>query len=119
MFENRPRGRDLAKKTSYIYIILAVLAFIIMIAFNSSTGAMALAERGASILTLVIGLAFYLIFAAAIYLISTKYDNDDMAWKLYIVIAVLNFVVIGFSILILVLSILLVVSAKDIRNELI
>lgn len=118
MFENRPRGRELAKKTSYIYIILAVLAFIIMIAFNSSIGTMALAERGASLLTLAIGTAFYLIFAAAIYLISTRYENDDMTWKLYVVIAVWNFIVIGFSIPILVLSILLVVSANDIRNEL-
>ncbi len=109
----------MAKRTSYIYIILAVLAFIIMFAFNSSTGAMVLAERGASILTLVIGAAFYLIFAAVIYFISTRYDNDETAWKLYVVIAVLNFIVIGFSILILILSILLVVSANDIRNELI
>lgn len=119
MFENRPRGRDLAKRTSYIYIILAVLAFIIMIAFNSSMGAMVLAERGANILTVLIGAIFYLIFAVAIYIISTRYDNDEMTWKLYVVIAVLNFIVIGFSILILILSILLVVSANDIRNELI
>ena len=119
MLENRPRGRALAKRTSYIYIILAVLAFIIMFAFNSSTSAMVLAERGASILTLVIGAIFYLIFAAAIYLISTRYDNDEMTWKLYVVIAVLNFIVIGFSFLILLLSVLLVVSANDIRNELI
>ena len=118
MFENRSRGRALAKRTSYVYIIIAILLSIVGIMLNSEMGALALAQRGANLDTFFLGIALYIIFAAVIYLLSTKYENDEILWKLYIVIAVLNFIVIGFSIILIVLSLLLIVAGDDIRKEL-
>ena len=118
MFENRSRGRALAKRTSYVYIIFAVLLSIVALMLNSDMGALALAERGANLVTLFLGVILYFIFAAVIYLLSVKYENDETLWKLYIVIAVLNFIVIGFSIILVILSLLLIVAGDDIRKEL-
>lgn len=118
MFEERRRGRELAKVTSYAYVVAGVLLLVVAFALNSDMGAAALAQRGASISDLVFGVIFYFIFAAVIYFLSTKYENDEILWKAYIVIAVLNFIVIGFSILLLVFSLMLVISGNDIREEL-
>ena len=118
MFEERRRGRTLAKITSYAYVIAGILLLVVALALNSDTGAALLAQRGASISDLVFGVIFYFIFAAVIYFLSTRYDNDDVVWKAYIVIAVLNFIVIGFSLLLLAFSVLLVVAANDVREEL-
>ena len=119
MFENRPRGRNLAKIVSYGYVIIGILLAIVTVALNSDTGALALAERGASLDILVLGVLLYFIFAAAIYLLSVKYENDSVLWKLYIVIAVLNFIIIGFSPILVLFSFLLIVAGDDIRKELI
>ena len=118
MFENRSRGRALAKRTSYVYIIFAILLAAVALMLNSEMGALALAQRGADLTTLFFGIILYVIFAAVIYLLSTKYENDEILWKLYIVIAVLNFIVIGFSIILILLSLLLIVAGDDIRKEL-
>lgn len=118
MFENRSRGRALAKRTSYVYIIFAILLTAVALMLNSEMGALALAQRGADLTTLFFGIILYVIFAVVIYLLSTKYENDEILWKLYIVIAVLNFIVIGFSIILIVLSLLLIVAGDDIRKEL-
>ena len=119
MIENRPRGRNLAKITSYGYVAIGILLSIVTIALNSDTGIFALAQRGASIDMLVFGVLLYFIFAIAIYLLSVKYDNDNILWKLYIVIAILNFLVIGISIILILFSLLLIVAGNDIRKELI
>lgn len=119
MFENRRRGRDLAKITSYAYVIMGVLLILVTIALNSDMGAFALAQRGTTIFELGLGSILYFIFAAIIYFLSTKYENDEILWKAYIAIAILNFIVIGFSIILLVFSLLLVISGDDIRKELI
>ena len=118
MFENRSRGRDLAKKTSYVYIIFAILLTIVALMLNSDMGALALAERGTNLNAFIFGITLYIIFAAVIYLLSAKFENDEILWKLYIVIAVFNFVIIGFSIILVVLSLLLIVAGDDIRKEL-
>ena len=118
MIENRPKGRDLAKIVSYGYVIIGILLSIVTISLNSDVGAFALAQRGANIDILIFGTALYFIFAAVIYLLSIKYENDNILWKLYIVIAVLNFIVIGFSIILILFSFALIVSGDDIRKEL-
>lgn len=119
MFEDRRKGRSLAKATSYVYVGMGVLLLISTFALNSDTGIYALAQRGASIYDLAFGSIFYIIFAAIIYFLTTKYENDDALWKIYIVIAILNFIVIGFSIVILIFSLLLIIAANDMRKELI
>ncbi|WP_407432329.1 hypothetical protein [Methanobrevibacter sp.] len=119
MFENRPQGRNLAKIVSYGYVAMGILLSIVTIGLNSDTGAYALAQRGASIEILIFGVLIYFIFAAAIYLLSIKYENDSTLWKLYIIIAVLNFIIIGFSIILVLFSLLLIIAGADIRKELI
>ena len=91
----------MAKKTSYVYIIFAILLTIVALMLNSDMGALALAERGTNLNAFIFGITLYIIFAAVIYLLSAKFENDEILWKLYIVIAVLNFVIIGFSIILL------------------
>ena len=118
MIENRPRGRNLAKIISYGYVAMGILLSIVTIALNSDTGLLALAQKGASIDMLVFGVLLDFIFAIAIYLLSVKYENDNILWKLYIVIAILNFIVIGFSIILVLFSFLLIVAGDDIRKEL-
>lgn len=118
MIENRPRGRNLAKIVSYGYVAIGILLSIVTIALNSDTGMLALAQRGASIDMLVFGVSLYFIFAIIIYLLSVKYENDNILWKLYIVIAILNFIVIGFSIILIFFSLLLIAAGDDIRKEL-
>lgn len=81
MFENRRKGRDLAKITSYAYVIMGVLLLIVTISLNSDTGALALAQRGANISGLAFGVLLYFIFAAVIYFLSTKYENDEILGK--------------------------------------
>ena len=118
MFENRRKGRDLAKITSYGYVIMGVLLIIVTIALNSNAGTLALAQRGVSIFELGLGSILYFIFAAIIYFLSTRYENDENLWKAYIAIAILNFIIIGVSPIILAFSLLLVISGNDIRKEL-
>ena len=118
MFEDRRKGRDLAKITSYAYIIMGILLLIVTISLNSDMGALALSQRGAAISDLAFGVILYFIFGAIIYFLSTRYDNDEILWKTYIAIAVLNFIIIGFSMIILIFSLLLVISGNDIRKEL-
>ena len=118
MLENRPIGRKLAKIVSYGYVIIGILLAIVTIALNSDTGIVALAERGVGLEILVFGVVLYFIFAAAIYLLSIKYENDSALWKLYIVIAVLNFIIIGFNLILLLFSFLLIVAGNDIRKRL-
>ncbi len=118
MFENRPQGRNLAKIISYGYVAMGILLSIVTIGLNSDTGAYALAQRGTSIETLIFGVLLYFIFAAVIYLLSIKYENDSTLWKLYIIIAALNLIIIGFSIILVLFSFLLIVAGADIRKEL-
>ena len=119
MFENRRRGRDLAIITSYGYVVMGILLLAVALALNSDMGIAALAQKGVGISDLFFGVLLYFVFAIVIYLLSTKYENDEVLWKLYIVIAILNIVVIGFSIILLVFSVLLIISGNDIREELI
>ena len=118
MFEYRVKGRNLAKIVSYGYLIIGALLIIVTFALNNNEGALALAQRGTSIMVLIFGDVMYFIFAGIIYFLSTKYENDEMLWKIYIAIAILNFIIIGFSPIILAFSILLVVAGNDIRKEL-
>ena len=118
MFEDRRRGRNLAKIVSYGYLIMGALLIIVTFALNNNEGALALAQRGANIMILIFGDVMYFVFAGIIYFLSTKYENDEMLWKIYIVIAILNFIIIGFSPIILAFSILLAVAGYDIRKEL-
>ena len=55
MFENRRKGRDLAKIIAYGYVAVGILLSIVTIALNSESGAFALAQRGASIEILIFG----------------------------------------------------------------
>jgi hypothetical protein len=119
MFEKRRKGRELAKITSYAYVIMGILLIGVTIALNSDTGTLALAQKGVTILELGLGSILYFIFGAVIYFLSTRYKNDEVLWKAYIAIAILNLIVIGFSIILLVFSLLLVISGNDIRKELI
>ena len=118
MFENRPRGRDLAKIISYGYVAVGILLALVTIALNSDMGTLALAQRGIDFSLLIFGTALYFVFAAAIYLLSTKYENDSTLWKIYIVIVVLNFIIIGFNLILILFSLLLLAAGNDIREEL-
>ena len=119
MFEDRRKGRDLAKITSYAYVIMGILLLIVTISLNSDMGALALTQRGANISDLAFATILYFVFGAIIYFLSTRYENDEVLWKAYIAIAILNFIIIGFSIIILLISLLLGISGNDIRKELI
>ena len=81
MFENRQKGRNLAKIVSYGYLIIGALLIIVTFALNNNEGALALAQRGTSIVVLIFGDVMYFIFAGIIYFLSTKYENDEMLWK--------------------------------------
>ena len=62
MFENRRKGRDLAKIIAYGYVAVGILLSIVTIALNSESGAFALAQRGGSIEILIFGTSLYFIF---------------------------------------------------------
>lgn len=119
MFEDRKKGRELSKIVSYGYIIMGILLIIVTFFLNNETGAIALAERGANIVYLGLGSVLYFIFGAVVYYLSINYDDDDVLWKALIAIAILNFVIIGFSPILLAFSLVLVIAANDIRKELI
>ena len=118
MFESRRKGRELAKILSYAYVVMGVLLLIITIALNSDAGIAALAQKGVVITYLVFGVIIYFIFGAIIYLLSTRYGNNDILWKAYVAIAILNFIVIGVSVITIAFSLVLIVSGNDIRKEL-
>lgn len=118
MFEDRRRGRDLARIVSYGYFIIGIIVLILTFVLNSDAGAVALAQRGASIINLFAGTILYFIIGFVLYYLSTKYENDDMLWKLYIIIVIVTLLFLGFGPILLAFALLLVVSAYDIRKEL-
>lgn len=118
MFEDRRRGRNLAKIISYGYIIVGIIMLILAFMLNNNAGTIALAQRGASIIDLFAGTILYFIIGFILYYLSTKYENDNMLWKLYIAIVIITLLFLGFGPVLLAFALLLVISANDIRKEL-
>ncbi|WP_458456789.1 hypothetical protein [Methanobrevibacter sp.] len=106
MFENRRRGKDLAKVIGYFYLLLAIFFIIALFIIPEYTT------------LLLISIAFYFIMFLVLYFITTKYDNDSVTW---IIIAVTGFLVFIWTLNILGagLFILSLVAANDIRKELV
>ena len=119
MAENRPSGRRLGKIASYLYAAMGILMAIVTLCLNNPEGSFALIQRGTSIELLAFAIVIYFILAAATYLLSTRYENDDALWKTYVAIVIVNIIVVGFNIISIIFSILVAVAAYDIRKELI
>ncbi|MBE6509185.1 MAG: hypothetical protein E7Z77_07215 [Methanobrevibacter sp.] len=105
MLENRPRGRQLAKRIGYVYLIIAILMIVFLFVIPPYAELIG------------INFAFYLIMFLVLYYITTKYENDSVAW---IIIAIIGFLVMiwTFNLLGVLLFIFSLVAANDIRKEL-
>ena len=103
MFENRARGADLVKRMSYFYLLISVLVIIATAAF------------GVSVFSL--NIIFYLIMFIVLYILSTKFRENKNTW-IFIVICAIITIVWSLSLIGIVLAILLIVAANDMRKEL-
>lgn len=103
MFENRARGADLVKRMSYFYLLISVLVIIATVAF------------GVSVFS--INIIFYLIMFIVLYILSTKFRENKNTWIFIVICAVIT-VLWSLSLLGVVLAILLIVAAYDMRKEL-
>ena len=104
MFENRIRGAQLAKRVSYAYLIFAIILIIA-----------GLVLEGYGVL-LISGI-FYMIMFIAVYLLSTRYDENKNTWILLIICAIIT-IIATHGMLAIAFAILLLVSANDMRKEL-
>lgn len=103
MFENRARGADLVKRMSYFYLLISVLVIIATVAF------------GVSIFS--INIAFYLIMFIVLYILSTRFRENKNTWIFIVICAVIT-VLWSLSLIGVILAILLIVAANDMRKEL-
>ena len=103
MFENRARGADLVKRMSYFYLLISVLVIIATVAF------------GVSIFS--INIAFYLIMFIVLYILSTRFRENKNIWIFIVICAVIT-VLWSLSLIGVILAILLIVAANDMRKEL-
>ena len=63
MFENRVKGVQLVKRISYFYLIIAILAVIVTFVLGINI--------------FITNIIFYIIMFAALYLISTKFKDNE------------------------------------------
>lgn len=103
MFENRARGADLVKRMSYFYLLISVLVIIATVAF------------GVSVFS--INIAFYLIMFIVLYILSTKFRENKNTWIFIVICAVIT-ILWSLSLIGVILAILLIVAANDMRKEL-
>lgn len=103
MFENRARGAQLVKRISYFYLIIAVLVVIAIFALGLNV--------------LIVDVPFYAIMFVALYLLSTKFQDNKNTWIIVVIIAIIT-IVWTLSLLGVVLTILLIVGANDMKKEL-
>ncbi len=103
MFENRLKGVQLVKRISYFYLIVAIFI---------------------TIVTVVMGLNFfstnipcYVIMFVALYLISTKFQDNKNAW-IFVVICAIITLLWTLSLIGVALTLLLLVAANDMKKEL-
>lgn len=103
MFENRVRGTQLVKRISYFYLLITIVVIIAILALGLNV--------------LIIDIPFYVIMFLAVYLLSTKYAENKYAW-IFVVICAIITLVWTLSLLGLVLCILLIIGANDMKKEL-
>ena len=103
MFENRARGAQLVKRISYFYLIIAALVLIASLALGLSA--------------FIINVPFYVIMFVALYLLSTRFKDNKNTW-IFVVICAIITLIWALSLLGLVLCILLIVGANDMKKEL-
>lgn len=104
MFEKRAKGAELSKRVSYFYIVMAIIVIVASILLNNHV-------------TAIVGTAFYIVMFVVVYLLSTKYHDNENTWIFLIVCAVAT-ALFSLSILGIGLAILLCVAANDMRKEL-
>lgn len=104
MFENRTKGAHLAKRVSYVYLVFAAILLI---------AGFVLVEYPSFILS---GILCIIMFVA-VYLLSTRYAKNRNTWIFLIICAIIT-VIVNQKILGIVLALLLLVSANDMRKEL-
>ncbi|WP_407415019.1 hypothetical protein [Methanobrevibacter sp.] len=103
MFENRTKGAQLVKRISYFYLLVAVLVIVATAIFGIS---------GFSL-----NIIFYIIMSAVLYLLSTRFQENKNTW-IFVVICAIITIIWTLSLIGLVLTILLIVAANDMRKEL-
>ena len=103
MFENRARGAQLAKNVSYFYIIVAVLVVIATLIIGVSA--------------FILNAIFYIIMFAILYSIATRFKNHRYAW-IFVALCGIVTLIWSLSFIGLVLAILLIVAANDMKKEL-
>ena len=103
MFEKRAKGAELSKRVGYFYIILAILVLVAAVLLDSSA--------------IAIGVAFYLVMFAVVYLLSTKFKDNRYTWICLIICAIAT-LLFSLSLVGLCLALLLAVAANDLRKEL-
>ena len=103
MFENRARGAQLVKRISYFYLIIAILAVIVTFVLGINI--------------FITNIIFYIIMFAALYLISTKFKDNEKTWILVVICAIIT-LLWTLSLAGIALFIILIIAADDIRKEL-
>ncbi len=103
MFENRVRGAQLVKRISYFYLLITIVVIIAILALGLTV--------------FIIDIPFYVIMFIALYLLSTKFAKNKYAW-IFVAICAIITLLWTLSLLGLVLCILLIIAANDMKKEL-
>ena len=103
MFENRTKGAQLVKRISYFYLLIAVLVIVATAIFGVSAFSL--------------NIIFYIIMSVVLYLLSTRFQENKNTW-IFIVICAIITIIWTLSLIGLVLTILLIVAANDMKKEL-
>ena len=102
MFENRTKGADLAKNVSYGYILMAIL-----------TAIAAMISPSNFFMSTVV---FYMMMFFVIFILAIKFREHRYLWILLIICGIVT-LLWSISILGILLTLLLFVSANDLRKE--
>lgn len=103
MFENRAKGAQLVKRVSYFYLVVAILiaiAIVVMKVDIFSTNILC-----------------YIIMFPILYLLSTKFKDNKNTW-IFVVICAIITLVLTLKPMGLILAILSIVAANDMKKEL-
>ena len=103
MFENRVKGVQLVKRISYFYLLIAIVVIIAILVLGLTV--------------FIIDIPFYAIMFLVLYLLSTKFQENRNAWIFVVICAVIT-IIWTLSLLGVVLGILLIVAANDMKKEL-
>ena len=103
MFENRAKGAQLVKRIAYFYLIVAILI------------AIAIAVMKVDIFST--NILCYIIMFPILYLLSTKFKDNKNTW-IFVVICAIITLVLTLKPIGLILAILSIVAANDMRKEL-